>query len=95
MPGLRVGDLLSCLTGKLQATEQRAGDHVRFEIFDDAGVLIARTRVSHSWRASTSISDEMASKIKRQLGLSKSSELIALVDCPLSRERYLDLAKGT
>jgi hypothetical protein len=36
----------------------------------------------------------MASSIKRELGLSKSSDLEALVACEMPRDRYIELAKG-
>jgi len=93
MPTLKTGALRSCLTTKLQATQVRAGHHVRFEVFDDEGNLVARTRLSHSWRDSTSLSDQMASSIKRELKLAKASELDALISCELSRAQYLELAK--
>lgn len=84
------GDLRSCLTGKLRA-EESSGSHPTFRIKDDRGVVIATTRISHSWRHSTTISDNMVQQIARQLRLPTSSQLVALVECTLSRENYLDI----
>ena len=87
---IAAGDLRSCLTGKLRA-EESSGSHPTFRIKDENGVIIATMRVSHSWRHSTIISDSMVQQIARQLRLSTSSQLVALVECTLSRENYLDI----
>jgi hypothetical protein len=93
MPTIKVGALRECLLVKLAAKEKRASHHVRLEIFDPEGNLIARTRLSHSWRDSTSLSADMASSIKRELKLATASELEQLLNCLLSRDEYLALAR--
>ena len=92
MPSLNAGDLAGCLHRKLRAVES-SGKHRTFEIFDDDGVLVARTLMSHGWRGNTPLSDRMVSSIKGQLGLARSRDLVDLVGCPLSRDEYLALAK--
>jgi hypothetical protein len=93
MATINVGELRACLLGKLRASEDRAKHHVRLEIFDAQGNLVARTRLSHSWRDSTSLSAQMASSIKRELKLSAAKDLDDLISCELSRNQYLDLAR--
>lgn len=92
MPSLSVGDLEGCLTGKLRAV-RAAGDHRDYRVFDDEGVLVGRTKLSHSWRASTTIDAGMVSRISRQLQLDRVRDLIDLVSCTLSRDDYLERAK--
>jgi hypothetical protein len=86
---VRVGDLTTCLLGKLQAVERTDGPHLRFAIYDDAGQRVATTHVSHGWRANTQLSDRMTATIRRQLRLATDSELVELIACSLSRADYL------
>ena len=92
MPSVNAGDLADCLLNKLQASES-PGKHRTFEVFDDRGVLVARTWMSHSWRGTTPLGDRILDNIKTQLGLSRMRELLGLVRCPMSRDDYLVLAK--
>lgn len=93
MASLKVGDLTSCLIDKLQAVESQ-GKHKAYEVFDDQGLLVAATHISHGWRASTAIGDEMIATIRRQLRLQKNSQFTDLVSCPMSREAYLATVTG-
>ena len=70
-----------------------AGDHRVFEVYDAAGVLVARTKISRSWRGTTAIGSGMVSVIARQLGLA-SGQLVRLISCELSREGYLSIARS-
>ena len=90
MPSLNAGDLITCLLTKLRATEL-PGDHRVFEVYDDAGRLVARTKVSRSWRGTTPIGPLMVTLIARQLGVT-SSQLAQLARCTLGRDDYLTLA---
>jgi hypothetical protein len=58
---------------------------------DDAGRVVARTRLSKGWRGTTPIGVNLVSEIKKQLFLPRSTDLIALVSCTLSREEYLKI----
>ena len=90
MPTVNTRDLVACLIRKLAARELE-GDHRVFEVFDDEGTLVARTKVSRSWRGTTAIGSGMVSIIARQLGLT-SGQLLRLVSCEISREEYLAIA---
>jgi hypothetical protein len=89
MPSLIVGDLVRCLTGKLQAAESPGRRHRTFEVFQSDGTLVARTRVSHGWRGGEQLGDDMVSVIRRQLNLSTGQQLTDLVSCVMSRDDYL------
>lgn len=89
---MTAGDLEDCLITKLRADEEQGGKHRKFRIRDDAGLLVASTAMSRSWRRSTTISASMSSTIRQQLGLRANPRAFAdLVDCPLTRRAYLDL----
>lgn len=90
MPSSNVGRLRRCLTRKLRAQES-SGKHRDFEIFDDDGNLVATTSLSHAWRQSTQISDQMANAIKNELNLQRARELTDLVDCTFTRADYLQM----
>ena len=90
MPSVNTGDLAACLLAKLRAVEL-PGDHRVFEVYDDNGRLVARTKLSRSWRGTTPIGPPMLTLIARQLGVT-SSQLADLVRCTLGREDYLVLA---
>jgi hypothetical protein len=90
MPSINAGDLESCLLTKLRAIETQGRDR-KFEIQDDAGRVVARTRMSKGWRGTTPIGVNLVSEIKKQLFLPRSTDLIALVSCTLSREEYLKI----
>jgi hypothetical protein len=89
MPSLAAGALDACLRTKLQAAVSQ-GDHRVYLVRDDAGVLVARTRLSHSWRPTTALDASMVSRISRQLALERTADLLDLVSCTLSRDDYLE-----
>lgn len=92
MPSVKTGDLVSCLTSKLQAVEVPRRDHRRYRVLDDEGIQIAVTQLSRSWRASTTISAAMATSIRKQLRLANTEQLEQLIACPVSRADYIEIA---
>lgn len=90
MPSINAGPLEECLLGKLRAVEIQGRDR-KFEIYDDQQRVVARTAMSRSWRGTTAISPNLVGEIKKQLHLPRSSDLVDLVSCTLSREEYLTL----
>ena len=90
MPSINAGDLESCLRTKLRAVETQ-GKHRQFEIRDEAGRPVAKTMMSNSWRGTTPIGAALVSQIKRQLFLPRTSDLVDLVSCTMSRDEYLKL----
>lgn len=95
MPSLAVRDLERCFRTKLRAVERPDGDHRVFEVFDDAGNLVATTAFSRSWRGATSIGPGMVGATRREMGLRAHPDAFArLVACPLSREASLGLVAG-
>lgn len=93
MPSYKAGQIEYCLLRKLKA-DQDPRAHKQFKIHDDAGREVASTGLSRSWRASTSLSPDMVSTIKRELGLSRQRDFDDLIRCPLSRDEYLDRVSG-
>lgn len=91
MPSLNAGDLAGCLLHKLRATEV-GGAHRRFRIYDDQGALVAQTSMSRGWRHSTTLTSGMVRDISSQLGLPRSTQLVELVQCTLTRDDYLGIA---
>jgi len=55
-------------------------------------VLVATTMLSHGWKSSTQLSARMVSTIRRELNLERSDQFELLVQCPLTREDYLETA---
>lgn len=94
MTSISVGPLEQCLRRKLQAQRDNA-DHRKYKVFDDAGTLVAITRLSHGWRSSDQISDQMVNAIKSQLNLQRAVQLVDLIDCTLTRAGYLQIAAGS
>lgn len=92
MPSYRAGTIVDCLTRKLRATELM-GDHRVFEVYDD-GTLVARIRLSHSFRRTTAIGPGIVAQIKRDLKLPTWREFDDLLRCPLSRDAYLAIVKS-
>lgn len=91
MASITVGDVESCLLGKLQAVN-RAGKHRKFLIYDDQGILIAETHLSHAFRRRTQLDNRLLGDIRRQLKLPSSRDLELLIECTMTRNAYLDLA---
>lgn len=89
---LNSSDLERALRQKLRCRVNESANHIRCEVYTDEGVLVARTMLSHSWHGrNTPIGANMLSKIKRELYLPSVSDLIDLVSCGLTRERYLEI----
>lgn len=95
MAGFAVKDLVKCLTGKLQADEDRSSHHPKYIIYDSDNKIVGITKISHGWRGSTRISGRMRSTIKDQLCLSTNKQLDQIVDCTLSRAQYLEIVEST
>lgn len=94
MASYTVRQIEQCLLSKLQAVEEVSGHHRRFSIFDDTDQLVARTRLSHSFRGRTQLSDELLRQIRGQLHLNSRRDFENLVNCPLSRGGYLRIVLG-
>lgn len=92
MPTCKVGALENCLGHKLRANPDNSR-HRQYRIYDDAGTLVAKTSLSHSWRASTDIRPPMFSTIRKEPNLPENDDLIDLIACPLSRDDYLQKAR--
>ena len=87
------GQLEKCLDTKLKAERQSNKDHRVYIVYDDSGAIIARTKVSHSWRPSDTIPPKIVSLMRTQLKLSTMIQFEKLVLCPMSREEYLAIAR--
>lgn len=81
---LKVAALETMLCQKLRAEASEGGKHTKYVVWHE-GQKIALTVVSRSY---SEMDDAMASKIARQLSVSRA-ELARLVACPMSREMYL------
>jgi len=89
---LNSSELEQALLHKLRCRVDEKKKDIRYEVFADDGRLVARTWMSHSWRQNTPLGAGMLSKIKRQLQLTSLQDLVDLVKCPLTRERYFEIA---
>jgi hypothetical protein len=92
MPSINAGALDRCFRSKLKAEVLDERRDRCYEVYDNAGFLVARTWLSHGWRGNEGIDVSMLAKIRRQLKLRTLPELVALVSCPLGREEYLEIA---
>jgi hypothetical protein len=90
VPSLNSTELRRALTGKLSAIEEEKRKDRKYTIFTDDGAFLASTSMSHSWQKNVAIGESMVATIARQLGL-RSSELIDLVACTISRAEYVAL----
>ena len=64
--------------------------HKRFDLFAEAGNLIAATVFSRGWKPGAAISAKMVSTIQRELHLQGKSRLFEdLIRCPGTREDWL------
>jgi hypothetical protein len=79
------------LTRKLGCQEVREGRHIRFILYDDDGTILTRTHISH--RPRHTLPDNLVSRMARQIGLGKASNLVGLVDCSKSGEECLRLVR--
>ena len=92
MPSFTAGDIEDCLTRKLRSPAQQRTKHKLFEVYDDAGHLVATTAMSRGWRRSQSLSPSMVSTIRQELGMQgHSMEFNSLIRCSFQRPDYLRL----
>ena len=85
---LTTSTIESCLRGKLKATDEET-HHTYYIVCDEDGNRVARTKLSHGFRSSRQLGDNLRNDIKRQLRLQRRADLEALVECEMSREAYL------
>jgi hypothetical protein len=74
------------LTSKGFQSSER--DHEYFFLYVDGRKTSIRTKLSHGTEYKT-LSDQILSKIKRQLRLEKMNELSEFVNCPMSYAMYV------
>lgn len=67
-------------------------DHRFYSFFDENGVLVARTKVSHGTKYKD-INDFLIVQMAKQCHLSKE-EFLQLIDCSLSANEYRKLLEG-
>lgn len=94
MASITAGALEACLREKLRAAKSE-GRHKKYRILDDDGVYVGWTELSRSWRDQEQLSSDMVQRIKRQLGISRTADLVDLIGCPLSRDEYIALARAS
>lgn len=71
--------------------EQKNKHDVYWSIYDDEGVRICFTRVSHG--AKETLRSSRVNEMARQLRLDDSQSLVDLVQCTLNRENALAMMK--
>lgn len=85
--GYDVRDIRKALVIKLGAVEDRGGRHPKYQIFDDSGLYLGSTHISHGAR---DINNPLLKLMARELKI-KTSEFIAIIICELSRDDYIRL----
>jgi predicted RNA binding protein YcfA (HicA-like mRNA interferase family) len=85
MASLKTKDIESALLRK--GFRKHDSHHTYYWLYDGEKKTNVRTFISHGGRE---YPDNMLSPMSKQLRVTKR-QLLALVDCPLSREDYLDL----
>ena len=91
MPALDSNDVRSALKNKLGCQEQST-DHYRDILYDEAGRILATTKVSHGPKHT--IGDNLIPKMARQIKLGTTANFVALVRCTKSREDCLAVIKA-
>jgi hypothetical protein len=88
MAGLESDKVEKALLGKMQA-ERREGKDWRYIIYNDQKRQVSRTGLSKG--AKHTLGASRVSEMARQLGLETSRQFVDLVQCPLSREKALEI----
>ena len=87
MPTVRTRTVDRALVGKLAFEKQETHHHV-YRLWLD-GVLVARTYISHGERE---LSRYHVSQMAKQMHL-RTGEFLDAVNCPLSREAYVQILR--
>ena len=66
------------------------GDHRRLTLLVEDKPTTIRTRLSHG---NKDYGDDLLSKVQKQLHLPRRTDLLDLVDCPLSGDGYVELLR--
>jgi len=88
MAGLESDKVERALLRKMQAV-RREGKDWQYIIYNDLKKQVSRTRLSKG--AKHSLGPNRVSEMAHQLGLKTSQQFIDLVNCPLSREKALEI----
>ena len=88
MAGLESDKVERALLRKMQAV-RREGKDWQYIIYNDQKKQVSRTRLSKG--AKHSLGPNRVSEMAHQLGLKTSQQFIDLVNCPLSREKALEI----
>lgn len=86
--GYNVREVRKALIIKLRAIENRSAKHPRYDIYDDAGMFLGATHISHGAR---DINDNLLTLMARQLKV-RTSDFRAIIICELEREDYIRLS---
>lgn len=88
MAGLESDKVEKALLGKMQA-KRREGKDWKYIIYNDQKKQVSRTLLSKGPKHT--LGPNRVSEMARQLGLESSRQFIDLVNCPLSREKALEI----
>jgi hypothetical protein len=80
------------LKNKLGCEEQTGKDHYWYNLKDEDGTLLSRTKVSLG--AKHIIGDTLISKMTRQIRLGTAGNFVAMVNCSKSREDCLAIIRN-
>jgi hypothetical protein len=88
MAGLESDKVEKALLGKMRAV-RREGKDWKYIIYNDQKKQVSRTLLSKG--AKHSLGPNRVSEMARQLGLETSKQFHDLVNCPLSRDKALEI----
>ena len=75
---------------KLEAEEDESRPHLTYKVYDDSGVFLGETYISHSAK---DIDDNLLSLMARQLKITLSLWK-GIIRCSKGRSEYISMAKG-
>lgn len=85
--GYDVREVRKALVVKLGAWEDRSGRHPKYKVFDDRGIYLGSTHISHGTK---DINNPLLRLMAAQLKI-RTSEFIAIIICELERDDYIRL----
>lgn len=85
--GYDVKDVRKALVVKLGAWEDRSRKHPKYKVFDDRGIYLGSTHISHGAK---DINNSLLKLMAGQLKI-RTSEFIAIIICELDRDDYIRL----
>lgn len=86
MASLKTKEIESALLQK--GFREKYTHHKVYWLYDGERQTGVKTRISHG---GSEYGDNLLAKMRQQLGLDTKAQLFDLVNCPLSRQDYLDL----